>query len=119
MGTSHRQVFVKVNAPVDEGMAEVVRLLSRIPGLETVESCQGYSGEKAFVSFQLGGWKELSRLLSLLTSELFDPKEAVIVSARTANGSIPIGRITFRSAMTPRVERVLRRIARVYARTAG
>jgi hypothetical protein len=40
----HRQVWVKVNAPVDEGVAELVDALSTFPGLSTVASCQGHSG---------------------------------------------------------------------------
>ncbi len=67
----HREVFVKVNAPVDEGIAEVVRLLSRIPGLQTIESSQGDPQERrspAFVLFRLGGWAELSQFLALVFS---------------------------------------------------
>lgn len=114
----HRDVFVKVNAPVDEGIAEVVRLLSRIPGLETIESCQGDPQQRrrpAFVLFRLGGWAELSQFLGLISPQLVDPHETVSVSIEAFNGGRPIGRIAFRSEATPRVEGVLRRAVRVYA----
>ncbi len=37
----HKQVWVKVNAPVDEGVADLIQALSSFPKLETIESCQG------------------------------------------------------------------------------
>lgn len=39
--SAHRQVTVKVNASVDEGVSEVVRVLSTIPSIQTKSSCQG------------------------------------------------------------------------------
>ena len=41
----HKQVWAKVNAPVDEGIAELVGALSEFPKLQTIESCQGDAGE--------------------------------------------------------------------------
>ncbi len=113
MGTSHRQVFVKVNAPVDEGIAEVVGLLSQVPGLETIESCQG-DPKRAFVLFRLGGWNELARFLAHITPDLIDPCESVSVSAEAFNGSVPMGRIAFRPEAVSIVERALRRTVRTY-----
>ncbi len=40
MNGPHKQVWVKVNAPVDEGIADLIRALSAFPKLETTESCQ-------------------------------------------------------------------------------
>lgn len=37
----HKQVWVKVNAPVDEGVAELIKALSAFPKLATFQSCQG------------------------------------------------------------------------------
>ncbi len=51
---SHRQVLVKVNAPVDEGIAEVVSALNEFPGLYTTQSCQGREDGYAFVWFRYG-----------------------------------------------------------------
>jgi hypothetical protein len=38
--TQHREVPVKVNAWADEGIAELVSVLSELDGLTTLESCQ-------------------------------------------------------------------------------
>ena len=65
----HKQVWVKVNAQVDEGMVELVSAMNEVPGLETVESCQGDSTEGssgevscAFVYFFFGDWQQISEL---------------------------------------------------------
>lgn len=59
----HKQVQVQVNAFVDEGVADLVKALSRVPGLVTLESCQGGDGQDAFVLFTLGGWKDAGGFL--------------------------------------------------------
>lgn len=46
----HRQTYVKVNAPVDVGVASVVTALSSIPSLCTISSCEG----RATVTFTFG-----------------------------------------------------------------
>ena len=38
---SHQQTWVKVNAPVDERVAELIEALSAFPKLQTFASCQG------------------------------------------------------------------------------
>ena len=60
----HKQVMVQVNAPVDEGIADLVSALSGIDGVETLESCQGDAGERAaFVVFRFGDWRRCGDLL--------------------------------------------------------
>jgi hypothetical protein len=60
----HQQTMVKVNAPVDEGIALLVSALSAIDDLETIESCQGHPGTgKAFVLFRLGSWHQCGSFL--------------------------------------------------------
>ena len=49
----HSTTWAKVNAPVDEGIAEVVELLSAIPGLQTLDSCQGDPGGRHAVAWAL------------------------------------------------------------------
>ncbi len=39
--SGHKEVWVKVNAYVDEGVAELVVALSQFPRLRTTSSCQG------------------------------------------------------------------------------
>lgn len=66
--TIHKQVWVKVNAQIDEELAELVSALNAVSGLQTVESCQGGSIEgrsgvaNAFVYFYYGDWQQISRL---------------------------------------------------------
>lgn len=62
MAKPHKEIFVKVNAPVDEGIASLVLALSRIPDLITIESCQG-GPQDAFVCFHLGAWQECGDFL--------------------------------------------------------
>jgi len=51
---------VKVNAPVDKGIAPLVSALSRVSELETLSSCQGRKRQaEANVYFHLGTWKEI------------------------------------------------------------
>lgn len=60
----HRQVMVRVNAPVDEGVAALVSALSGIDGVVTLESCQGHSGARdAFVVFCMDTWQACGDLL--------------------------------------------------------
>lgn len=54
MTTPHRTVLVKVNAPVDEGIAEIVTALNAFPGLYTTQSCQGRENGYGFVWFRYG-----------------------------------------------------------------
>jgi hypothetical protein len=53
----HRPVNIKVNAPVDEGIAPLVLALNSIEGVMTIDSCQGYDG-KAYVYFVVRGSSE-------------------------------------------------------------
>lgn len=52
--TPHQTVLVKVNAPVDEGIAGVVAALNEFPNLYTTQSCQGRDDGYAFVWFRYG-----------------------------------------------------------------
>ena len=113
----HQTVWAKVNAPVDEGIAEVVELLSQIPGLQTLSSCQGDPssqsdprGRSAHVFFYFGeGWLDLAKLL-------FDQLLPVLGPIQD-NGAItldvftecqPRGHITFCAEATPLVAAALK-----------
>jgi hypothetical protein len=62
--TDHHEVPVKVNAWVDEGVADLVTALSEIDGLVTLESCQGEPAQRnAFVMFRFGSWRNCGELL--------------------------------------------------------
>lgn len=62
----HEQTWVKVNAPVDRGIAELVTALSGFSKLQTIESCQGDNGW-AWVCFACGdsgrSWRELAEFV--------------------------------------------------------
>ena len=50
----HREVLIRVKAPVDAGVAEIVSILNEFPGLWTLNSCEGKEGVPAFVDFRYG-----------------------------------------------------------------
>lgn len=49
----HRQIIVKVNVPVDEGIAPLVVALNRLPSILTVTSCERAGDGRAQVAFTL------------------------------------------------------------------
>ena len=60
---THPQTWIKVNAPVDEGVAEIVSLLNTVDGLETLQSCQGEPGDReGYVYFSCGNWKRFEEV---------------------------------------------------------
>lgn len=96
--TDHREMPVKVNAWVDEGIADLVSALSQVKGLVTLESCQGDAGERdAFVVFRYGGWSQCGELLFGRFLPQMSPDLRAVVSLRleaydvdTARGWITI-----------------------------
>lgn len=62
---THKQVFVKINAPVDAAICDLVSALGAFPSLETIESCQGSEKSSAWVCFRYGNywdhpWRDLA-----------------------------------------------------------
>ena len=107
---SHEEVWVKVNASVDRGIAPVVALLNEIDGLQTLDSCQGTPGEKpAHVYFHYGDWKCIGHFVF----EVLAPKLALeasdigTASVEVFNGSIPMGKLSFEPEATEVVASVL------------
>ena len=65
--TEHRQIWVKVNAPVDCGVSSLVTALSAFAKLQTLESCEDIDGW-AWVTFVYGEhwkkpWQELAEFV--------------------------------------------------------
>ncbi len=60
----HEQVWVKVNAQVDRGVAEIIKVLSAFPNVRTLESCEG-NDDSAWICFDCGeeDWKSLSEFV--------------------------------------------------------
>lgn len=114
----HKQTWVKVNAPVDKGIKELVVALSAFPKLQTIESCQG-EGEGAWVCFWYGDyWSEkphkdladfvLGYLAPRLHEELGD---SIVISIRVDSAGIPQGDFTVRPGALPNTLKVLRSLA--------
>lgn len=106
MNASHRQVWVKVNAPVDEGVAGLVSALSKVDGLETIESCQGSpDGSPAFVFFRLGDWRRCGAYLfdHLLPAIPQDLRECVTVEIRSFDRDSTIARLSVEVGAIPAV----------------
>ncbi len=64
---THTQTWVKVNAPVDSGMADLINALSKFSNLQTIESCEDIK-EWAWVTFVYGNywnrpWEDLAKFV--------------------------------------------------------
>jgi hypothetical protein len=108
--SGHHQVWVKVNAPVDAGIAHVVEILNRIPGLQTLDSCEGIPGKKpAHVYFNYGDWKKICRFtFSCLGPKLAKATDGeATASVEVFNGSNPMGKLSFDTEATAKVTSVL------------
>jgi hypothetical protein len=107
--TQHAQVWAKVNAQVDERLREIITLLSTVPHLQTLESCQG-GKSAAYIYLFLDDWSSLGRFLF----EVVEPAPRQIgetsVSIRIVNGSRPMGKISFRAETSGEVRSALKRV---------
>ncbi len=67
----HKQIMIKVNAEVDEGVAPIVRVLNEINGIVTLDSCQqGIYGEAYVFFIYRKDWQELGLLLNEMATIL-------------------------------------------------
>lgn len=113
----HKQVFVKVNAPVDVGVAGIVSALAGFDKLETVESCEKGSNESAWVCFLYGDywedpWRDLvefafGQLAPHLIAEVGDDAG---VRVQSTPGGV-FGELTVRPGAETSVECALRTLA--------
>ena len=66
----HKQVYIKVNAACDEGVAALVAALSEFAGVVTVDSCEN-GAWGAYVFFTYGDtWQDLAALLQGISTGL-------------------------------------------------
>ena len=95
----HEQVWVKVNAEVDKGMARIVAALSSIDGLRTLQSCEHSQDGESYLHFWYGSWEQTA---DLVFGKIVPALESAGISATGAvevfNGSSPTGRIGFSAA---------------------
>lgn len=85
------QVWIKVNTHVDQGVAEIVELLSTVPNLQTVDSCQGDPGE-AYVYFRLEAWEALGKFLFEVIEPALRSEAECSASMESLNGTGPLGK---------------------------
>ena len=92
----HAETWVRVNVPVDVGIAPLVAALSKIPTLETIESCEGNPGP-AFVFFRFGDWRQSGAFLfDELRVELTDElRSNVSLTLRSLDGDLAMAEMTF------------------------
>lgn len=107
----HPQTWIKVNACVDKGVADLVATLNEIPRLRTIESCQGASGNSAWVCFQYGdNWKDLANFVlgNLGTQLAREVGDVVSVSIQITSFGEVQGEISIRAGGMKRVMATLK-----------
>ena len=100
---AHEQVWIKVNAPVDAGVAELVSILNSVDGLETLQSCQGDpGGRQGYVYFTRGDWQKMCQFvfqeIGPILKDKADEDATLIVEATSADA--PMARLSFKAEAT-------------------
>jgi hypothetical protein len=122
---THEQVWAKVNAPVDRGVADLVAALSEFPGLETVESCEGGADRPAWICFRYGRywqaaepWRETAEfVLGHLAPQLYDRVgDSATITLRPRGDGDAIADLTVRPEAKVEVQAALIAIAAGYQR---
>jgi hypothetical protein len=97
---NHEQVWIKVNVPVDSGVADLVSVLNSVDGLETLQSCQGDPGKKdGYVYFACGNWHRMCELVfrkigPTLKSKLDEDAKLVVEATSTDS---PMAKLSFKA----------------------
>jgi hypothetical protein len=120
----HKQVWVKVNAQVDEAVAEIITALGLFPHVHTIESCQGGPTDAAveqpaWVCFTYADgdgrdWKAIAEFaLACVGPELARRVgDGAAVSLRVSETGRVEGSLTVRPGAFRRTARALREIRR-------
>jgi len=99
----HQETWVKVNAPVDSGIADLVSALGEIEQLQTLESCQGTPGN-AFVYFWYGeDWKPMADVVFNVIAPALKEQYEATVSISVFGESKPMAKITMPPDSIPAV----------------
>lgn len=112
---AHPQRWIKVNAPIDEGVAEIVELLNQVDGLETLQSCQGEPGYRdGYVYFACGDWKRLSQFVFERIGPTLKEKldEDATLTVEATNAEEPMAKLTFRAEASGMVVSALKEVLR-------
>ncbi len=127
--TEHKQTWVKVNAQVDDGIAELIEVLGRFPSLETMSSCQGdldgqlgatvffYFGNDISCTGSIGKWKELVEFVLGYLGPGLDA--AVGTKVQTSlivgyKGDVQ-GKLYIHSDALSKTVRALKRLSKIYS----
>ncbi len=108
---AHPQRWIKVNAPVDEGVAEIVELLNGVDGLETLQSCQGDPGRKdGYVYFAFGNWQRICQFVFEKIGPVLKKRvdEDVVLTIEAADADGPMAKLSFRAEATDMVASALK-----------
>ncbi len=103
----HKQVWVKVNTPVDEGMAELISLLNQVNCLYTLQSCQGYD-EWGYVYFRYGDWLKLGHFVFGKLAPILCDIEEITLCVETIDGCEPMAKLSFRVEAIRRITSALK-----------
>lgn len=103
----HKQVWVKVNTPVDEGLSELISLLNQIDRLYTLDSCQGYAGW-GFIYFRYGNWLKLGHFVFGKLAPALREIEEITLSLQTIDGDEPMAKLGIRKETIPQIVSVLK-----------
>jgi hypothetical protein len=91
---------VKVNVPVDAGVAELVSILNCVEGLETLQSCQGDAGGRdGYVYFACGDWRKMCEFvfqkIGPKLKDQADEDATLIVEVTSADS--PMAKLSFKA----------------------
>jgi hypothetical protein len=111
----HEQVWVKVNAPVDAGVAEIVAVLNSVDGLETLQSCQGDAGGKSgYVYFACGDWQKMCQFVFQKIGPTLKSKadEDAKLTVEATSAEAPMAKLSFKAEATDTVVSALKEALR-------
>ncbi len=120
--TEHTEVPVEVIAYVDEGVAPLVAAINKIPGLYTLDSCEGNGNEMAYCYVaHRGSTGEFASMLADIASALRSEVDACCeyrISLEWIPGNdTPMGRIASQRAFVDPLAGALSELAARTART--
>jgi hypothetical protein len=112
---THEQVWVKVNVPVDAGVAEIVAVLNSVDGLETLQSCQGdASGKLGYVYFACGDWRKLCEFVFQKIGPTLKSKadEDAELTVEATSADFPMAKLSFKAEAADIVVSALKEVLR-------
>ena len=108
---THQQKWVKVNAPIDVQIAELVAVLNQVEGLETLQSCQGEPGERqGYVYFSFGEWQNLCRFVFDSIAPRLHPYLGEDVKLEVIAADRPMAKMSFSAEAIPQVTSALKEV---------